>query len=126
MSLPPKLETELASLRELYAIETAEDSAVISLVFKGFLLGDGFNVAASDLLVRVPRTYPDAGPDMFWVDQGVKLATGAVPQGAESIETHLGRPWRRFSWHRRGPWNPNFNNMQTYIEFVRRRLREKH
>lgn len=124
MPLPPKLEAELQYLRQTYELEIVEEPAMVNVMLKSFPLGDGFNVQNSDLLIRVPRTYPDANPDMFWVDKGVVLSDGRVPQAAELIEVHLGRPWRRFSWHRR-PWNPNVDNMHGYIEFVRRRLREK-
>lgn len=126
MALPPKLESELVDLRELFVIEVTEDPSVINLVFKGFPLGDGFSIAASDLLIRVPRTYPDAGPDMFWLDPSVTLSNGTVPQAANAFEDYIGRRWQRFSWHWQAPWNPNVSNMHAYIEFVRRRLRDNH
>ena len=109
----------------MYAFEVIEDPAFINLVFGAFPLGEGYSADRSELLVKVPRSYPDAGPDMFWVDPGVTLASGVVPQSAEHVETHLNRPWRRFSWHRQGSWNPNVDNMHSHIEFIRRRLREK-
>lgn len=127
MTLPPKLERELDELVNSEGnIEVIEDPDFINLVFKAFRLGPGYNVTESDLLVRVPRSYPDAGPDMFWVDPDLKLVSGQVPQSAEGIEAYLGKQWRRFSWHRLGgsPWNPLIDNMHSYIEFIRRRLRE--
>ena len=125
MALPPKLEAELATLRLQHTIEVAEDPDFVSLVFKDFRLGEGFNVEHSNLLIRIPRSYPDAAPDMFWVDRNVALANGAVPLNADSIETHLSREWRRFSWHRQQPWNPTVDNIYAYVEFITRRLREK-
>ena len=124
MTLPPKLEREIAELRATNQIEVIEDPDYINLVFGAFPLGEGYNIAASDLLLRVPRSYPDAGPDMFWVAKEVVLATGSAPQAAESIETYLGKPWRRFSWHRKS-WNPTFDNLHGHMEFIRRRLREQ-
>ncbi len=96
----------------------------MDVVLKDFELGEGFTVAKTELLIRVPKTYPDAGPDMFWTKPDVMLASGQVPQAAESIENYLGRPWRRFSWHRKS-WNPIVDNLTATIEFVRKRLREK-
>ncbi len=126
MALPPKLEAELADLQKSYEVDTVEESAIINLVFKRFPLGDGYNVASSDLLVRIPRTYPDAGPDMFWVEPNVTLANGAIPQSAEAMENYINRQWRRFSWHwKNGRWDANIDNMHGYIEFIRKRLREK-
>jgi len=126
MTLPPRLESELDELtRASYNIEVVEEPDFINLVFKGFPLGPGFNMAQSDLLLMIPRAYPDAGPDMFWVDPGVMLASGQIPQSAETVEQRLNRPWRRFSWHRQGsPWNPTIDNLRGHIEFVQRRLKE--
>ena len=126
MTLPPKLQRELDELNAQFQIEVYEDPDFINLVFKDFKLGDGYSVAASDLLMRVPRSYPDAGPDMFWVSPEVKLASGALPQAGESIERYLDKDWRRFSWHRPGnQWNPTVDNMHGQLEFINRRLREQ-
>ncbi len=124
MPLPPRLEKELEELRKEYAITVIEEGAWINLVFPQFPLGDGFKVPTSDLLVRVQRTYADAGPDMFWLEKAVILADGQCPQAAQSIELYAGREWRRFSWHRQA-WNPTIDNLHSYLEFVRRRLKEK-
>jgi hypothetical protein len=124
MAIPPRLEKELAELREQYTIETIEDSSFINLIFKDFPLGDGFNLPTSDLLLMIPKTYPDTGPDMFWVDQQITLTNGLMPQAAESIEQYMNRTWRRFSWHR-SPWNPTIDNMHNHMEFIHKRLRDK-
>ena len=124
MSLPPRLAKELEDLRGDYTIEVIEDPDLINLLFKGFGLGEGFSVSSCDLLIRVPRSYPDAGPDMFWTNPEVTLTNGQPPQSAEQFEDYVGRRWRRFSWHRQ-TWNPQIDDMVAYIEFVRRRLREK-
>jgi hypothetical protein len=49
------------------------------------------------------------------------LANGNVPRSADGIETHLGRQWRRFSWHLT-KWNPASDDLRTYLEFVNSRL----
>jgi len=124
MALPSKLKRELDELAS-YNIEVSEDSDFIYLVFNGFRLGSGYSAMASDLLLKIPRSYPDAGPDMFWVDPNLTLASGQIPQSAESIEAILGKQWRRFSWHRPGNgWNPTIDNLHSQIEFIQRRLRE--
>ncbi len=124
MPLPPRLEKELDELRRDYVVDVIENGASINLVFPKFPLGEGFNVASSDLLLLLQRTYPDAGPDMFWLEKEVTLANGQCPQNAECIELYIGRQWRRFSWHRQS-WNPSIDNLHSYLEFVRRRLKEK-
>lgn len=124
MALPPKLDKELAQLKESFRIEIHTDASFVSLIFPEFPVGEGFNRTNSDLMVRVPLSYPDAGPDMFYTDPALLLARGTVPQSAEAIETHAGRQWRRFSWHH-GPWNRISDNLTGYLEFVRDRLRRK-
>jgi len=124
MALPPRLEKEVEELRRIYQVTIIEDSEWINIVLPAFPLGDGFTVFSSDLLLRVPRSYPDAGPDMFWLEVAVTLPSGQPPQAAEVIEQHVGRSWRRFSWHRRS-WKPSVDNLDGYLEFVHRRLLEK-
>jgi hypothetical protein len=124
MPVPPKLERELAELRERYSVEVVEDPEFINLIFKDFPLGGGFNVPTSDLLLRVPKTYPEAGPDMFYTDPLVTLANGQIAKTTEHIELHVSRNWRRFSWHRQQPWNPIIDNMHDHLEFINHRLRQ--
>jgi hypothetical protein len=123
MAIPPRLKTEIDELKGALAFEISEDAEYVFLILKEFPLGNGFNVPTSDLLLKIPKSYPDTGPDMFWTAPNVAFADGRIPQGAESIEQILGKDWRRFSWHRQ-PWNPIVDNMHNHIEFIRFRLRK--
>lgn len=122
MPLPPKLDKEVIELGKHYQIEVIEDTDTINLIIKDFPIGNGYSLPVSDLLVRTPRSYPDAGPDMFWTLPGLTLQNGAIPEAAQVIETYLGRAWRRFSWHG-PPWRSSIHNMHSFIEFIRRRLK---
>lgn len=124
MSLPPKLDRELNALQKTYQVEVCEDSSFVNLVFRNFDLGPGFNVASADLLIRVPLSYPDSGPDMFWTDPRVLLASGQEPQAANAREQYLGREWRRFSWHH-NRWSSVHDSLFTFLEFIRHRLAQK-
>ncbi len=124
MSLPPKLEREIAELQRTLNIAVQEDSSYVNVVFRDFALGPGFNVASADLLIRVPRSYPDSGPDMFWTDPSVVLPDGREPQGANVREQYLGREWRRFSWHR-SRWDSVADNLFSYLEFIHHRLAQR-
>jgi len=124
MAFPPRLEKELEELRRQFSIENGEDASFINLVFKDFPLGEGFNISQSDILLRIPKSYPDAGPDMFWADPNLRLANGQIPQSADQIESYLDKQWRRFSWHRQA-WNPAIDDMHGHVEFIRKRLKEK-
>jgi Prokaryotic E2 family E len=119
--LPPRLDKELEELSKHYQIEVVEDADFVSLVFSEFPTGPLFRPLATTLLLRIPRSYPDAGPDMFWTSADLTLADSTVPTAGESIETYVGRSWRRFSWHH-NRWNGNTDNIATYLIFVRRRF----
>ncbi len=124
MPLPPRLDKEINELRETWTLEVSEEPDTINIIFKHFPIAYGYSLSACDLLVRVPRSYPDAGPDMFWTVPELTLQGGSIPQAAGEIVNYLGRPWRRFSWHG-PPWNSTHQNMHSFVEFIRRRLREK-
>ncbi len=124
MSLPPKLEQEIAKLQETLNTEVSEDAAFINLVFRNFPIGSGFNVAAADLFDS--RSAILSGRRAGYVLDGpvVVLANGQEPQAANVREQHLGREWRRFSWHR-SRWDNVRDNIFSYLEFVRHRLEQK-
>lgn len=124
MAIPPRLETEIRELGDAWDLEVTEDPEVINLVLKAYPLSDGFSVSTTNLLLRIPKSYPEAGPDMFWTDTEVRFADGTIPKNADSLETYVGRVWRRFSWHR-APWNPTIDRLHLHIEFINERLRRK-
>jgi Prokaryotic E2 family E len=77
-----------------------------------------YQVGNTDVLFITDTMYPLSAMDMFWTDPTVVRPDGSIPAGAESIETYLGRQWRRFSWHRNGIWNPNGNPLLDHFEFM--------
>lgn len=70
--------------------------------------------------------YPQARPDCFWADGGLRLASGGMPINS-AIQVipdfpELGQLiW--FSWHLTS-WDPNRDNLVTYLHAIRRRLRD--
>jgi hypothetical protein len=136
--LPPQLEIEVAELRTAYSIDIVEEPSVINIVFRDFNTSSLYNKPRINLLLRVPRAYPDAGLDMFWTGPELLLQDNSVPNGAsvmeiypalDSISDFKGKQWRRFSWHpqpgtpRR--WDPTIDNLHSYLEFVRRRFAQR-
>ena len=120
---PEQLLEELGLLREQgYEVELIEADGFANLVFRSYRLPASLSRATTDLLVKIPLSYPNGRPDMFWTETDVLLKDGGVPRSAESIETILGRQWRRFSWHPQA-WNPGFDSTFTFLEFVNDRLR---
>jgi Prokaryotic E2 family E len=81
-----------------------------------------FNREHSDVLFIAERNYPFAAMDMFWVEPDLLRADGAVPANADSVETYLGREWRRFSWHRQGVWRITGNPLLDHYALMEARF----
>ena len=109
-----------------FIFEFIEENQHVYMLFSNFPLPSGtYNVEAVDLLIFTTPYYPNAGFDMFWTDQKLILKDGSTPKQAETVEQHLGKNWRRFSYHphQDHPWNPAVDNVETYVEYVQQRLR---
>ena len=117
-----QLLAELDELREEgWTVEAIDGEGSALVVFRCYSMPAGFSKRSTDLLLKLPISYPNGQPDMFWVEVDLVLANGDVPKEANVVETHLGRQWRRFSWHLKN-WNPGRDNIRTYLEFVNARL----
>jgi len=123
--IPEHIEKEIEGLRkEAYLIDLIEAEGFANLIFHDYALPVGYSKAATDLLIKLPMSYPNGRPDMFWTDEDLILKDGRIPKNADVIETALGNKWRRFSWHPQGGWNPGADNLRTYLEFVDSGLRK--
>lgn len=95
------------------------------VVVHDYPLPSGFSPATVDLLVKLPPSFPDAAPDMFWVNPQVRTAAGAAPQGT-SMEPLMGSSWQRFSWHLSpGAWRPGVSTLRDFMRCVRARLEKR-
>lgn len=116
-----QLELELeASRQNGKELEVKEADGLIYLIVKDYPLPVGYNKKHTRLLLKIPLSYPNGNPDMFWVDPDLRLSSGASQANA-TIENVLGESWLRFSWHPQ-KWNPVLDNLNTFMEFVNRRL----
>lgn len=84
----------------------------------------GWNAPTTTVAFVVPAGYPQAAPDCFWTSVGLRLANGGTPQntGTQAVQG-VPADWLWFSWHP-GTWNPNTDNLETYVNVIRRRLIE--
>ena len=127
MNFPPQLESDVNALREEgHKVSVCRDqvnSSRIFVVFESYVLPKGWSKVDTNLLLITDVSYPNSKLDMFWVDEDLHLAGGKLPQAAESLETYLGKSWRRFSWHVR-KWNPAVDNIATYLHTVDARLKQ--
>jgi hypothetical protein len=104
-------------------VELVQEGAQVGVIVRWLSLPDGiYNRPQTDLLMQTTGQYPAADMDMFWVDRELLLFDGRVPQGAESLEPHFGRMWRRYSWHRNAPWLPGRDSLISHFEFSVARL----
>lgn len=95
------------------------EGQMISVIIYDFPLPPGYSESRVDLLMRLPAGFPDAPPDMFWVDPVVAYATGVAPQATEQRESHHGRTWQRWSRHLAVAWRPGIDSLQTYVRLIR-------
>ncbi|MER8916334.1 hypothetical protein NKI32_21175 [Mesorhizobium sp. M0761] len=102
--------------------EQAGGTAVVSL--PAVRLPPGWNKAAVDVKFVVPGGYPQAAPDCFWTEPALALAHGGAPQNTGQQATPgIPSEWLWFSWHP-STWQPNSDNLHTYLNVIRRRLGE--
>jgi hypothetical protein len=124
--VPGELTIEIDELRqEGWAITVSEmPDGFVHVVLDQFDLPAGFTLKQSRLLMKIPQSYPNGKPDMFWLEEAIRLENGAVPESAGEVENNHGIAWRRFSWHP-AKWVPGVDSVRSYIEFVRTRLNHK-
>ena len=90
-------------------------------VIADFLLPPGsYSRPTTDVLIKLPPSYPFAALDMFWVQPQLHTATGALPANT-SDESVMGQAWQRFSWHPT-QWQIGRDTLLTFIGFITRRF----
>ncbi len=118
------LDADIQRLRDDgYDVDVLVEGGQVGVVIMSFELPPGvYNRRTTDILLRTDLQYPMSAMDMFWVDDALLLASGAEPAGANSLEAHFGRTWRRYSWHRNAPWEPARDDLPSHFEFCVARL----
>ncbi|MCO5166643.1 MAG: hypothetical protein M9894_09785 [Planctomycetes bacterium] len=91
------------------------------VIIETYTIPPPFLPATVRLLIKLPPLFPTAAPDMFWVQPPLSV-NGAVPKGA-GMETLLGEPWQRFSWHlKKGAWKPGISELRDFMRCIRGRF----
>ena len=92
------------------------------VVMDGFAVPGDYAPRAVRLLVKLPPTFPEGAPDMFWVQPQLRLASGGVPRQTRTEEI-MGESWQRFSWHLQpGAWKPGISTLRDFLRAVADRL----
>jgi len=88
-------------------------------------LPTGWNQTQTSIWYHIPIGYPVAKPDCFWTDLNLRLANGEMLPMNTSIQNPMpdGTTQLWFSWHS-ALWNPNADNLTTYLHMIEARLRE--
>jgi hypothetical protein len=99
------------------------DGSHLILVPK-WALPPGWSKSVVDVRFVAPVGYPMARPDCFWADADLRLANGNVPQATgNNALPHVAGQFLWFSWHV-ASWNPNSDNLLTYLHVIKRRLHD--
>jgi hypothetical protein len=112
------------------AFEVTVDDRFINVVLVGYPVPEGYDLRESDLLIRLPGSWPDGTPDMFWFEPHLRLASsGAWPDRAAHFETvgtkFRDRSWQRWSRHlQAGAWRSGVDGIGNYLAIVDRALGE--
>ncbi len=119
MNLDPESQAALDASSLDY--DTAVEGGHVCVIFHRVELPNGYDLAHTDILVRLPAGFPDAGPDMFWAEPALTIS-GTLPAGTEHNESHLGRVWQRWSRHIGPHWRSGVDDIGTYVAYVRQCL----
>ena len=108
-----------------YDFNVVAEGGTTGLVLKSVVLpAEKFNCEVADILILLPRGYPDCPPDMFYVSPKLTLAgTGKVPKACEVEHRFGGRVWQRWSRHNNA-WRPGVDGLRTMVARVQTALAE--
>jgi hypothetical protein len=85
-------------------------------------LPGGWNSESTLVRFVLPLPYPAAQPDCFYAASDLRLADGAMPANS-GIQQLDGVPLLWFSWHL-AAWNPQQDDLFTYVRFIESRLHD--
>ena len=99
--------------------ETLIDGESRWLVIHDYPLPQGYRAETASLALLIPREYPDAQLDMFYLHPAASLASGARLDRCDATVEIEGKIYQRWSRHRQGvPWDPTMDNVATHLGLV--------
>ena len=121
----PIIEEQFTNTKEHYIDSTIQclpdGSSLIQI--PNVDLPNGWNQSKTTIWFVIPLGYPVAKPDCFWTDRELRLNNGLMPMNTALNPMPNGANELWFSWHAT-KWNPNTDNLLTYIHMSETRLRE--
>jgi len=107
-------------------VELPQPDGWTYVIYRDFQIPSEFRPDRVDLLVKLPPTFPDAAPDMFWVSPHVAVGAGATSPRGTTTETVLGVSWQRFSWHlAAGAWRVGNSTLRDFLRCIIGRFERK-
>lgn len=96
-----------------------EEGGVKAIILQSYALpASRFDASQANILVLLPRGYPDVAPDMFYLQPWVRLVAGnRYPKAADVPFTFAGRNWQRWSRHN-SEWRPNVDGIWTMLKRI--------
>lgn len=95
------------------------------VIFDDYKVPDAYVPNLVRVLVKLPRLFPEAAPDMFFTTPIVRLANGAAPKGTSTTNI-LNEQWQQWSWHLKpGAWRPGISDLRDFMRCVRARFEKK-
>jgi len=106
-----------------YTFEEKVESNQNYLIIRNWSLPkDQYNVEQSDLLILIPRGYPDVKPDMWYFYPAILLKPeNRYANATNYMQTILGEKWQRWSRHS-NDWRSGIDGMRTYLQRVQTAL----
>lgn len=122
-NLPLKCRQYLQS-KEYCFREVEEDNCQAVIIDSYELPNSKFDVEKVSLLLFLPEGYPDASPDMFYLDPWIKVkGSSSWPNAADVRHDFNGQSWQRWSRHW-NDWRPGRDGIRTWLIKVRNALEQ--
>lgn len=92
------------------------------VILPNFKVPTGYSLAATDLALDIPPTYPMTQIDMFYLYPEIALSSGQPIPATDYRENIQGKPHQRWSRHRKqqpsSMWRPGIDNIITHLALV--------
>lgn len=119
------VDEQLEALKQECPGATAQrlQSGAFMITVPDLRLPSGWTAERTTVRFLAPVGYPHAKPDCFWADEDVRRVNGGLPQASnvQEIPDSGGLRGLWFSWHV-GQWNPNQDNLKTFLNVIRNRF----
>jgi hypothetical protein len=86
------------------------------LLLRNYPIPSGYNLAATDVALRISPSYPDDQIDMVYFHPGLSLISGKLIKALSFLNLE-GKHYQQWSRHRTSanPWRPGLDNVCTHL-----------